>query len=185
MCCCGRTKEEDQRLRDAIRELGEKHWHRIAERVGTRDRGQVVQRWNDVLRPGVVKGAFTPEEDAILFQLKTQNPDMPWGEVVKHVKGRNVKQVQTRWENALDPSVDRSELTEEEDERIIQAWREYGPDWKKIAECVPGRTRQAVRYHIRRYVRMLARVEKQEQNSGGEDSGGSSAASVESQPEST
>jgi len=61
-------------LRDAadfaagVETLGAKNWKRISEEYlhGRRTDVQCLHRWQKVLRPGLVKGPWTSEEDRII-----------------------------------------------------------------------------------------------------------------------
>ena len=53
-----KTKAEDEQLRLALQELGEKHW-----RVPARTPIQFLHRWTKTLKPGLVKGPWNQQED--------------------------------------------------------------------------------------------------------------------------
>ena len=59
------TKEEDEKLKVAVTGAGAKNWKKISKEFmdGTRTDVQCLHRWNKVLRPGLVKGPWTKEED--------------------------------------------------------------------------------------------------------------------------
>ena len=63
------TKQEDESLRRAVAIHGAKHWKDIARSVETRNHVQCLQRWKKVLRPGLKKGHWGPEEDDLLHRL--------------------------------------------------------------------------------------------------------------------
>lgn len=68
-CKSGRwTKDEDDRLRHAVEGEGPKNWKRISEEFfrGTRSDVQCLHRWQKVLKPGLKKGQWTADEDAIV-----------------------------------------------------------------------------------------------------------------------
>jgi len=60
------SKQEDERLRDAVEIYGDKNWKVISTHLKTRTHTQCLQRWSRVLRPGLIKGAWSPEEDLLL-----------------------------------------------------------------------------------------------------------------------
>jgi hypothetical protein len=62
------TEEEDEKLRKAVAEYSGKNWKKIAEQIPERSDVQCLHRWQKVLRPGLVKGPWTPEVNKILFQ---------------------------------------------------------------------------------------------------------------------
>ncbi|KAG7392110.1 hypothetical protein PHYPSEUDO_002334 [Phytophthora pseudosyringae] len=138
------TPEQDEALKKAVAELGHRNWMAVAERVPGRDNAQCLQRWNKVLKPGLVKGPWSVEEDAMLMEMMLKGYDN-WRQVSNHIPGRTAKQCRERWRNRLDPSINKSPFTEEEDEAIQQAYDKYGNRWTQIAELLPGRTEDAVK----------------------------------------
>ena len=69
------TKQEDEKLCLAVKAVGTHDWKRIAEQhlAGHgRSDVQCLHRWQKVLRAGLVKGAFTEEEDKIIIQCMNE-----------------------------------------------------------------------------------------------------------------
>ena len=64
------TKAEDALLREAVKAVGPKNWRRISAEYlhGQRSDVQCLHRWQKVLRPGLVKGPWTPVEDSIIIK---------------------------------------------------------------------------------------------------------------------
>lgn len=63
-----------------------------------------------------------------------------WKKIAQFVPGRTQVQCRERWVNSLDPSVKRSEWTEQEDLRLEAAIKEHGYCWSKVAAVLPSRT---------------------------------------------
>eukprot|EP00004_Rigifila_ramosa_P022693 TRINITY_DN6243_c0_g1_i3.p1 TRINITY_DN6243_c0_g1~~TRINITY_DN6243_c0_g1_i3.p1 ORF type:complete len:383 (-),score=46.63 TRINITY_DN6243_c0_g1_i3:86-1138(-) len=90
---------ESERLRTAVARYGEAgNWKKISEVVGgTRSPWQCNQRWTRVEAPGIHKGRWTAEEDALLLRLVTQ-----YGKRFKileeNIPGRTDVQIRHRFE---------------------------------------------------------------------------------------
>ena len=97
------TSEEDELLKAAVKEFGEKQWKDIAVRIPGRNHVQCLQRWKKVLKPGLKKGHWTEEEDNLLrfWKDKTSN----WAEMAEHIPGRTAKQCRERWCNHVNPEI--------------------------------------------------------------------------------
>ena len=91
------TKEEDDRLVCAVESQGSKNWKAISKLVGTRNFTQCNQRWRKSLRPDLVKGKWTSEEDDALKAAINAHGPTCWRAVARSVPGRNTKQCKERW----------------------------------------------------------------------------------------
>merc|ERR1711939_396897 len=82
-----RSKDEDQRLRDAVNKFGKKKWNAVAAVVGTRTPNQCGQRWRKSLRPelaNVNKGPWQNIEDLKLRKLVSSlGTRGTWGKIAK------------------------------------------------------------------------------------------------------
>lgn len=138
------TKSQDSALRESVRIHGEKNWKAIAELVPGRNHAQCLQRWRKVLKPGLVKGHWSFEEDQVLEFLVTQGCNN-WGQIAERIPGRTPKQCRERWKNHLDPAINKGPYTEEEDSIILSAQERLGNKWSQIAQLLKGRTEDSVK----------------------------------------
>jgi myb proto-oncogene protein len=130
------TEEEDFRLNHAIKRYGEHAWTKISinEFASQRNSQQCRQRWSKVVRPGIKKGTWSRNEDLILTTaieqvlLINQVPmdKIQWNSVAMKVPNRTYAMCRERWKNHLDPSINHSEFSQEEQLRLEQLYTEYG-----------------------------------------------------------
>ena len=71
------TKQEDETLKDAVEEHGAKNWKLISSRLPGRSEVQCLHRWQKVLKPSLVKGPWTAEEDRKVVELVKKHGAKP------------------------------------------------------------------------------------------------------------
>ena len=140
------TKAEDAQLCQAVKAVGPKNWRRISAEFlqGRRSDVQCLHRWQKVLRPGLVKGPWTPSEDVIIIQSISEGMTK-WSEIAERIPGRIGKQCRERWFNHLDPRIKKGPWNDEEDRILIEAQAKLGNRWCEIAKMLDGRSENAVK----------------------------------------
>lgn len=154
------SPEEDELLRAYVEKFGEKKWKKISELMQTRSPLQCLHRWTKILRPGMIKGPWTFEEDQSLRQwVMTYGPNK-WSLASRVIPGRNGKQCRERWINHLNPEIKKGNWTEEEDEKIYQMYKVYGSAWSKIAKCFDGRSENSIKNRFYATLKKFEHVKK-------------------------
>lgn len=77
---CKWSAREDEYLRRGVASVGECNWDQISLDYlgGERSAVQCSHRWQKVLRPGLVKGPWTKEEDDIIIRYRHHHEE-EWG----------------------------------------------------------------------------------------------------------
>ena len=137
------TEEEDRILKEKAEEFKYKNWNSIANFIPGRTSIQCSARYRRI-RPGLIKGAWSKEEDeklVILYEKYGKN----WAAISKEMPHRTGKQIRDRFLNSLDSKFERGKFTEEEDQIIIKYYKLYGNSWAKIAKKLKTRTGDMVK----------------------------------------
>ena len=136
---------EDAVLSQAVALHGEKQWRQIAHLVSSRLPIQCLHRWCKILKPGLVKGAWSEREDRLLRGWVERMGPCKWADCALTIEGRTGKQCRERWMNALSPDIKKGGWSEEEDRLIFELYSAVGPKWTDIARRLPGRTENSTK----------------------------------------
>ncbi|CDK29962.1 unnamed protein product [Kuraishia capsulata CBS 1993] len=63
-----------------------------------------------------------------------------WDTIAKEFEGRKPFDCRRRWTTSVDPSLKKGSWTAEEDEMLIEAFKEFGTSWTNVAKRLEGRS---------------------------------------------
>lgn len=150
------SPEEDELLKKIVPFYGEKQWRKISQHMKGRSAIQCLHRWTKILKPGLVKGPWTTEEDQKLYEWVAKEGPTKWSQCSQVIVGRSGKQCRERWFNNLNPMVKKGNWTIEEDDLIFRLYMQYGSSWSKIAKHLKGRTENSIKNRFYSTIRKIA-----------------------------
>ena len=125
------------------------------------------KRWQQLQKGSVVEEAedenfsshWTREEDALLAQRVKDLGTRNWIIIAEEIPGRLGRQCRERWYNKVNPNITKSKWTKEEDEFLLQMFKEHGSKWSKISkmDTLLGRTISQIK---NRFYQNLMKKEK-------------------------
>lgn len=147
------TPEEDQRLKDAVKQCSVEGWTAIAARVPARSRIQCLQRWKRLCQQAdsnILRNTpLTTQEKELLFEgYKIFGAD--FNAIQKsYLPNRRAEQLKGWWHynnpSSLDDITRRHHWTEEQDEALKYAIQRTTNDdgkipWPQVAKLIEGKT---------------------------------------------
>jgi len=90
------TKDEDQLVRDLVKEHGLRRWAFIASCLQGKTQKQVYARWRDYLQPGISSKPWTKQEQRLLVSLHAKVGNQ-WAVLAKMMPGRSPNAIKNRF----------------------------------------------------------------------------------------
>lgn len=117
------------------------------------------QREKGNSKPVLIK-RFKPYEDYIINSLASPNGENDWCKISKSLKNRTARQCRDRWNNYLNPALNKTEWKKEDDELLMKLYNEKGPQWKLFCDILNGRSINDVRNRCFKLIRKSKKILK-------------------------
>ncbi|KAL3241275.1 Cef1p [Nakaseomyces bracarensis] len=96
-----------------------------------------------------LKGLWSNVEDQILKAAVQKYGVHQWSKVASLIQKKTARQCEIRWKEFLDPTLNFTEFTKEEDERLLELVRTLPNQWRTVAEMMGRPSQQCVeRYNF-------------------------------------
>ncbi|KAF2199792.1 transcription factor, Myb superfamily, partial [Delitschia confertaspora ATCC 74209] len=120
-------------------------WCQIAGKLPGRTNKDCRKRWHNTMAGEFRKGQWTKTEDEQLLNAVGKHGQR-WTVVATAVSTRSAEQCAKRWQQSLNPDLDRSEWTGDEDQKLMQAVGVIGRQWTQIQRMhFPERSKNAIK----------------------------------------
>jgi hypothetical protein len=128
---------------------------------------QIMLKVNEIHKSGTLRPGIWSKTEDDLLQALIQKSKKKWGkiaavlnkEVHNNLNIRSGKQCKERWNNYLNPEVERGPWKLEDDVKVLKSFKEFGKKWSLITRLVKNRTESAVK-KIKQNLNSIDRVDQ-------------------------
>lgn len=133
------SKEEDNKLLDVSLQFKGKKWKEVSRFFENKSPIQCFQRWKEVIRPGVIKGEWTKEEDLKIIEIMIKyNESLEVFRGKEIIPGRTLKQCRERWKNVLNPNLNKDLFSIEEQYLLFKLYSVFNGRWSYFSSIFPS-----------------------------------------------
>lgn len=104
-------------------------------------------------RQSLPRNKFTKGEDRKLKECVKRFGRGNWKQISTFMPRRNARQCKDRWEKYLNPDVDNSPFSVDDDIKILKFYSVFGGKWKELSKMMPGRTDTSIKSRYKLLVR--------------------------------
>lgn len=101
------------------------------------------------------KNKFTHKDDAKLLRLVKKSKPVDWNHISKQMRTKSPRQCKERFLFYLDPSLNNTPFTKDEDNKLIQLQKEHGNKWKYISTFFQKRSEISIRNRYKALIKMI------------------------------
>lgn len=152
------SEEEDERLTKIVNEFPYLSWYDISKHFESKTPNQLKTHYENILKPGIVKGKWSEEEDAAILEWVKEKGPHSWS--LLRIKGRNCKQIRERWVNNLklkiEPNVEKIRWSEDSENKLIKMFLRFGSKWSVISRHMENTTENIVKNKFYCMLRSIA-----------------------------
>jgi hypothetical protein len=131
------SPHEDEQLMAALKLYGTQNWQAVAQMLDGRTGQQCLHRYEKAINPQIKRGRWSQDEDKKLkeaIEPFLNESRINWSVVKQSVLGRTDVQCRERWVNVLDPSINATPFSPEEDEKLLNLVESFGSgSWARIS----------------------------------------------------
>eukprot|EP00347_Sterkiella_histriomuscorum_P015833 403355515 len=134
----------------SIEEFTESDWGNVAEFIPTRDKIKCFKRWLFIQKLGGNKSQWTKRQDQALLQIVEHEGAKEWSKIAEALNvivgsQRNGKQCRERWNNTLNPQINKGKWTVQEDLVLLEKQKLLGNKWAEISNYLNHRTENQIK----------------------------------------